>query len=200
MYRTLLSLTAGLLLVLATSTGALAQQSAASGILGQVLDSSGAAVPGATVTVTNAGTNAQRTATSDAEGRFSFPSLPPAVYTLHAELQGFQSADVKNFELRTGETASPTLTLGLGSVTESVSVRADAPLLQTASASVGQVIGERQIENLPLNGRSVLSLASLSAGVSNRAFQRGTQYGRRNEYITVEGGREIGRASCRERV
>ena len=119
MYRPLLSLAAGLLLALATSTGALAaQQSASSGIVGQVLDSSGAAVPGATVTVVNTGTSAQRTATTDAEGRFSFPSLPPATYTLHAELQGFQAADLKNFELRTGETASPTLTLGLGSVTE----------------------------------------------------------------------------------
>src|SRR5689334_13132516 len=157
MYRTLLSLAAGLLLALATSSGAFAQQSASSAIVGQVLDSSGAAVPGATVTVTNTGTAAQRTATSDAEGRFSFPSLPPATYTLHAELSGFQPADVKNFDLRMGETASPTLTLGLGSVTEQVSVRADAPLLQTASASVGQVIGQRQIENLPLNGRNVLS-------------------------------------------
>jgi hypothetical protein len=190
MYRTLLSLATGLLLALATSTGALAQQSASSGIVGQVLDSSGAAVPGAAVTVTNSGTSAQRTATTDAQGRFSFPGLPPATYTLHAELQGFQPADVKNFELRTGETANPTLTLGLGNVTEQVSVRADAPLLQTASASVGQVIGQRQIESLPLNGRSVLSLASLSAGVTPRAFQRGTQYGRRNEYITVEGGRD----------
>ena len=71
MYRTLLSLAAGLLLALATSTGAVAaQQSASSGIVGQVLDSSGAAVPGATVTVVNTGTSAQRTATTDAEGRF----------------------------------------------------------------------------------------------------------------------------------
>ncbi len=190
MYRTLLSLALGGLLALCLSTGAMAQQSASSGIVGQVMDTSGAAVPGATVTVTNVGTSAQRTATSDAEGRFSFPSLPPATYTLRAELQGFQTAEVKNFELRTGETASPVLTLGLGSVTESVSVRADAPLLQTASASVGQVINEKQIDTLPINGRTVLSLASLSAGVSSRAFQRGTQYGRRNEYVTVEGGRD----------
>ncbi len=190
MYRTLLSLALGGLLALCLCTGAMAQQSASSGIVGQVMDTSGAAVPGATVTVTNVGTSAQRTATSDAEGRFSFLSLPPATYTLRAELQGFQTAEVKNFELRTGETASPVLTLGLGSVTESVSVRADAPLLQTASASVGQVINEKQIDTLPINGRTVLSLASLSAGVSSRAFQRGTQYGRRNEYVTVEGGRD----------
>jgi hypothetical protein len=190
MYRTLLSLTLGWLLALCISTGALAQQSASSGIVGQVMDSSGAAVPGATVTVTNVGTSAQRTVATDAEGRFAFPSLPPATYKLHAELQGFQAAELNDLELRTGQTASPTLTLGLGNVTESVSVRADAPLLQTASASVGQVIGEKQIDSLPLNGRTVLSLASLSAGVTPRAFQRGTQYGRRNEYITVEGGRD----------
>jgi hypothetical protein len=190
MYRTLLSLALGWVLALGASPGALAQQSAASGIVGQVLDASGGALPGATVTLTNVGTSAQRTATTDAQGRFSFPSLPPATYTLRAELQGFQSAELKNFELRTGETASPTLTLGVGTVTESVNVNADAPLLQTASASVGQVIDQRQIESLPLNGRTVLSLASLSAGVTPRAFQRGTQYGRRNEYVTVEGGRD----------
>jgi hypothetical protein len=190
MYRKLLSLAGAMLLALGASTGALAQQSASSGIVGQILDSSGGAVPGATVTVTNVGTNAQRTATSDADGRFSFPSLPPATYSLRAELQGFQSAELKAFDLRNGETASPTLTLGLGSVTESVSVRADAPLLQTASASVGQVIDQRQIESLPLNGRSVLSLAALSAGVTPKAFSRTPQYGRRNEYITVEGGRD----------
>ena len=153
-------------------------------------DSSQAAIPGATVTVTNVGTNAQRTAVTDGEGRFSVPALPPATYHIKVELQGFQTAELPNFVLRQGETARPTITLGIATVTESVTVTGEAPLLQTQSASVGQVINEKQIEDLPLNGRTVLSLASLSAGVTPRNFARNTQFGRRNQFITVEGGRD----------
>lgn len=178
---------ASLLLV---SAAGYAQQSASSGLVGQVTDSSDAAIPGATVTVTNVGTNAQRTTVTDGEGRFSIPALPPATYHIKVELQGFQTAEVPAFVLRQGETARPTITLGLATVTESVTVTGEAPLLQTQSASVGQVINEKQIEDLPLNGRNVLSLASLSAGVTPRNFARNTQFGRRNQFITVEGGRD----------
>ncbi|HEY7284720.1 MAG TPA: carboxypeptidase-like regulatory domain-containing protein, partial [Vicinamibacterales bacterium] len=188
MLRKFAGLVLGVLLV--TCGIAHAQQSASSGIQGIVTDSSGAAVPGATVTVTNIGTNAERVTVTDPAGRFSVPNLLPARYRVHVELQGFQAAEVSDLELRDGETARPTLTLAVGGVSEAVSVQAESPLLQTQSASVGQTIGEKQIEALPLSGRSVLSAASLAAGVTPRAFQRGTQYGRRNEYITVEGGRD----------
>ena len=167
-----------------------AQQSASSGLVGLVTDATDAAIPGATVTVTNVGTNAQRTTITDAEGRFSIPALPPATYDIRVELQGFRTAELPNFVLRQGETARPTITLGIAAVAESVTVTGEAPLLQTQSASVGQVISERQIEDLPLNGRNVLSLASLSAGVTPRNFARNTQFGRRNQFITVEGGRD----------
>ena len=167
-----------------------AQQSASSGLAGQVTDASQGGVPGATVTVTNVGTNAQRIAITDGEGRFSIPALPPAAYHIKVELQGFQTAELANFVLRQGETARPAITLGVATVSESVTVTGEAPLLQTQSASVGQVINEKQIEDLPLNGRTVLSLASLSAGVTPRNFARNTQFGRRNQFITVEGGRD----------
>src|SRR5919106_1386616 len=176
------------LFVLAAPTSA--QQSASSGLVGQVTDSSHAAIPGATVTVTNVGTNAQRIAMTDAEGRFAVPALPPATYHIKVELQGFQTAELPNFVLRQGETARPTITLGVASVAEAITVTGEAPLLQTQSASVGQVINEKQIEDLPINGRNVLSLASLSAGVTPRNFARNTQFGRRNQFITVEGGRD----------
>ncbi len=188
MYRT----TASLVLAFSflVSAGAAAQQSASSGLVGQVTDASQGALPGATVTVTNVGTNAQRTTVTDGEGRFSVPGLPPATYHIKVELQGFQAAEVPNFVLRQGETARPNVTLGLATVSEQVTVTGETPLLQTQSASVGQVISEKQIEDLPLNGRNVLSLASLSAGVTPRNFQRNTQFGRRNQFITVEGGRD----------
>ena len=153
-------------------------------------DSSHGAVPGATVTVTNVGTNAQRTTVTDGEGRFSIPALPPAAYHIKVELQGFQTAELPNFVLRQGETARPAITLGVATVSEAITVTGESPLLQTQSASVGQVINEKQIEDLPLNGRNVLSLASLSAGVTPRNFARNTQFGRRNQFVTVEGGRD----------
>jgi hypothetical protein len=176
--------------LLLMTAGAAAQQSASSGFAGLVTDSTEGGVPGATVTVTNVGTNAQRTTVTDGEGRFSIPALPPATYHIRVELQGFQTADLPNFVLRQGETARPTITLGVATVTESITVTGDAPLLQTQSASVGQVINEKQIEDLPLNGRTVLSLASLSAGVTPRDPARNTQFGRRNQFVTVEGGRD----------
>ena len=191
--RVLMKITlANLVLVslLVMSAVASAQQSASSGLVGQVTDSSQAAIPGATVTVTNVGTNAQRTTVTDGEGRFSIPALPPASYHIKVELQGFQTAELPNFVLRQGETARPTITLGVATISEAITVTGESPLLQTQSASVGQVISEKQIEDLPLNGRSVLSLASLSAGVTPRNFERNTQFGRRNQFITVEGGRD----------
>src|SRR5687768_1385839 len=176
--------------VFLASTSGWAQQSASSGLVGLVTDSSQAAIPGATVTVTNVGTNAQRTTVTDGEGRFLVPALPPATYHIKVELQGFQTAELSNFVLRQGEMARPAITLGVATVTEAITVTGEAPLLQTQSASVGQVISEKQIEDLPLNGRTVLSLASLSAGVTPRNFARNTQFGRRNQFVTVEGGRD----------
>jgi Carboxypeptidase regulatory-like domain/TonB-dependent Receptor Plug Domain len=169
-----------------------AQESASSGIVGQVTDSTQAGVPGATVTVTNVGTSAQRVATTDAQGAFSIPNLQPATYQIRVEKSGFQTALLNSFELRIGDIAHPTITLGVGAVAESVNVEGVAPLLQTQSGTVGQVIDSKQIENLPLNGRNLVQLASLAAGVSPRQnLQRGaTQYGTRNEYVQVEGGRD----------
>jgi outer membrane receptor protein involved in Fe transport len=177
-----------------TSAAAFAQQSATGGIIGQVVDTSGAAVPGAAVTVTHAGTNAQRSATTDAEGRFSVPNLPAAKYHIRVELTGFNVAEIKDFEVRGSEIGRPIVSLTVGGLSEAVTVQAESPLLQTQSASVSQTISQKQIEELPVNGRTLLSFASLSAGVTPRAFNRGTQFGAagssRNQYVTVEGGRD----------
>src|SRR5205823_319417 len=85
-----------LAVLLGAAHSALAQESASSGIVGQVLDSTRGALPGASVTVINTGTNAQRTAVTDGDGRFSIPNLPPAVYRIHVELSGFQTVELKD--------------------------------------------------------------------------------------------------------
>ena len=190
--RRLVSLT--LVLVIAVCVGAHAQESASSAIIGLVTDTTQASLPGATVTVTQVATGAQRVVVTDAEGRFSVPGLRPATYDVKVELSGFTPAEMKQLTLRNGETVRPTLTLSVGTVAEQITVTGETPLLQTSSASVGQVISEKMIEDLPLNGRGVLSLTALSAGVTAQAFNRGTQFGAagssRNQYVTVEGGRD----------
>jgi outer membrane receptor protein involved in Fe transport len=168
----------------------IAQESASSSILGQVFDSSQAALPGATVTVVDIGTGAQRLAVTDSEGRFAIPGLRASRYLLKAELPGFGSAEIKELVLRAGEVARPSLTLTVASVSESITVVSQAPLIETSSASVGQVINEKMLEDIPIGGRTLLNVTTLAAGVTGREFQRGTQYGRRDQFITVEGGRD----------
>src|SRR2546428_11021565 len=120
MFRRLGSLT--LATVLLVATAALAQESASSGIVGQVTDTTHGVIPGATVTVINTGTNAQRVTVTDAEGRFSVPNLPPATYQIRVELTGFQTAELKDVTLRNGEIARPAIVLGLANVAENVTV------------------------------------------------------------------------------
>jgi hypothetical protein len=180
--------------IICAAPAVFAQESASSGIVGQVLDSTRGALPGASVTVTNVGTNARRTAVTDADGRFSIPNLPPATYEIRVELPGFQTVDVKDFTLRNGENGKPTVTLALANVAENVTVTGTSPLLQVTNASVSQTITQKQIEDLPVAGRTLLSFAALSAGVTPQAFNRGTQFGAagssRSQFVTVEGGRD----------
>src|SRR5262245_36638213 len=136
MYLRVGSVALALLLFLGVAVHA--QESATSGIVGQVTDSTRGALLGATITVINVGTNAQRVATTDTDGRFSVPNLPPATYTIRVELGGFQTVELKEFALRNGEVARLSITLGLASVAETITVVGESPLLQTQSASVSQ--------------------------------------------------------------
>ena len=177
MVRRLASLIVMAVFVAGSARTAGAQESASAGIAGQVLDATRAAVPGATVTVINAGTNAQRVVITDSEGRFTVPNLPGATYAIRVELPGFQTVELKDFILRNGEIAKPTLTMALANVSETVTVVGVSPLLQVANASVSQTITQKQIEDLPVTGRNLLAFAALSAGVTPQAFNRGTQFG-----------------------
>ena len=171
---------------------AFAQESSISGVVGRVTDTSGAVVPGATVHVVNTATSAERTTTTNGSGDFSVPDLPPANYSLRVEKSGFKSASIPSFDLLVGKVANESVVLNVGSASETVEVTTEAPQLQTADATVGQVIGQKQISDLPLNGRNVLQLATLAAGVSPAQFANtGTpgQFGVRKLYITVDGGR-----------
>ncbi len=170
----------------------LSQESSTSGVVGRIADMSGAVVAGATVHIVNRGTGAERTTTTNGSGEFSIPNLPPATYALDVEKQGFKKTAIQSFDLLVGNVANESVVLDIGSASETVEVTSEAQQLQTTEATVGQVIDQKQISDLPLNGRNVLQLATLSAGVSPAQFANtGTpgQFGTRSLYITVDGGR-----------
>jgi hypothetical protein len=178
------------MLLLAAYNSAYGQQSASSAIVGQVVDTTQAVLPGATVTARNIATGATRVAVTDDVGRFSIPALNAATYSLTVELSGFRTTTIRELILRAGETVRPNTTLEVATVAENVSVTAEAPLLQTASASVGSVINEKTLQDIPIAGRTLLNVTTLAPGVTPRDFNRAGFFGRRDQYVTVEGGRD----------
>ncbi len=135
-------------------------------ITGEVQDATGAIIPGATVTARNQSTNAIRTALSNEAGVYSFPALQPGRYNLKVEKQGFRSVTQSDVDLQVQQTARIDFTLEVGRFTETMEVIARAPLLTTESATVGTVIENKRIVELPLNGRNFLQLVALSPNVS----------------------------------
>jgi hypothetical protein len=154
-------------LTLATAGSASAQEFRAT-FKGTVVDTSQAALPGATVTVQNQETNEVASATTNNEGAYTIPFLRPGIYTLTVELAGFQKNSRSNLRLSVGETANINVQLGVG-LTETVNVVSETPLLETAKADRGTVIDSARIAELPLQSRSPMALAVLVAGVNYNA-------------------------------
>jgi hypothetical protein len=161
-------LTSGVLTVaiaLTTGTGsALAQIGTTGSFVGTVRDSSGAVLPGATVTVTNTGTGTPRSEVTDEAGRYLIPSLPPGQYRLEASLQGFRSEVHTDVALTVAKTQEVNFILAIGQMSESVTVNGGAPLVETSSSTVSTLVSGDTIRALPLNGRSFDSLIALSPG------------------------------------
>lgn len=134
---------------------------------GRVADEQGAAVPGVSVVATHLEMGTTSTTVSDSGGLYAFPLLPPGVYSVAAELQGFQKMVRDRVTLGAGQRAVVDLKMVIGSVSETVNVTAEAALLQTGNATVGLSVQIGQIENLPMAGRAPSSLVRLSAGVSD---------------------------------
>lgn len=144
------------LLVAQTSTGAIG---------GTVADGSNAVMPGVSVTATNAGTGDTRTTTTNELGAFLFPALPPGTYEVSAERQGFKKVVRGDIVLSVQDSIRLELVMVVGSVSERVEVTGEMPLLATATSSLGQVVDNRKIVDIPLNGRNTLALVTLTAGV-----------------------------------
>ncbi|MFN7932822.1 MAG: TonB-dependent receptor [Bryobacteraceae bacterium] len=163
-------------------------------VTGEVKDASGAAVAGTAITARNIATNGVRNATTNEEGIYNIPALVPGMYEIKAEHSGFKSSLRSSIELQVQQTARVDFTLEVGQVSESVEVTSAVPLLATEDATVGTVIEQKRITDLPLNGRSFFSLVALSPnvtfGFAQAAQAAGRQGGSRsNLTISMAGAR-----------
>jgi hypothetical protein len=162
MYRLLLVST---VLIFILSAAALAQVITGD-VLGTVTDPSGAVVANAKVIIQNVATNASRDAQTGANGEYVFSLLPPGHYFLTIEAQGFKSYKVADLSLSAGDRSRLDVALQMGNTSESVEVTTAAPLLQTESSSVGSLVSQQIVDELPLNGRNITSLVTLQVGVN----------------------------------
>jgi hypothetical protein len=150
------------LILFAVALPLLAQNAELSGL---ITDPSGLAVSGARVVVRSANTGATRAVSSNQQGEYSVPALLPGPYNITIEANGFQTLNQSGVVFEVGQRARLEFALTVGSKTETVTVQGSAPLLNTSDASVSTLIGNRFVENLPLNGRSFSSLIDLTPGV-----------------------------------
>ncbi len=158
---------AAMLLAFVSGFVAVASAQVESGTInGVVLDNSGAVISGARVTVTNTATGQTRKTVTNASGDYSVPFLAPGTYNVEASKDGFSNAIQRNLTLQVDQTLAINITLKPGSVQETVEVTAAAPVLQTETATLGNVVNSQQVQTLPLNGRNFMDLASLTAGTT----------------------------------
>src|SRR5437870_1581576 len=139
-------------------------QSTTATLSGTVVDANGAAVAGASVTLSNTATGFERKVTTNGEGSFTVPLLPPSNYTLTVDREGFASAQIQNVILNIGDSRFLQITLKVGQVKTEVVITTDPPLISDSPA-VGTVVDRQFVENIPLNGRSFQSLITSVPGV-----------------------------------
>ena len=174
-----------LLPALLLAGGLLAWTQATTGsISGRIADPQGNVLPGAHVTIQDVETGIVNAAVTNQDGEFIETALPPGHYTIKVELSGFATSTVPAFELNIDQKARFNIPMKVGAVTSSVVVSDSAPVLQVQGAETGQVIGTREIEDLPLEGRSFTGLMKLVPGVGDGG-------GGNNLNLSVNGQREF---------
>jgi len=194
-HRTGVTVLAVLLLFLLAATVAFGQTYAT--INGVVQDASGAVIPdatlNATLTLTNVDQNRPWTTRTNSVGAYTFQQIPPGNYKLEVEATGFKKFTRTGLTLQVAQVAEINVSMELGAVTETVEVSAEAPLLQTASSSLGEVVNSITTDNLPLNGRNVIRLVMLTPGINPmrqaRTSTNGMSIGAVN--FSANGGRNV---------
>jgi hypothetical protein len=141
-------------------------QSATAEFNGTVVDQSGAVLPGAAISLTEESTGLARSVNSSDGGRFVIPGVPPGVYTVRAELSGFQTQARTGVRILVGQAVTLTLTMPLGALTDQITVTGEAPLIEVTQTTLGSNLTTEDIENLPTAGREMLSLMQLIPGLT----------------------------------
>ena len=161
-------------------------------INGIVTDSSGGVLPGVTIEAVSTATGATRTAVSGTDGLYTIPLIPPGNYTVKASLQGFRTAQRDGVRVTVTETARVPFQLEVGQLSETITVSAEATLVETSNATHGIVIDEQKVVDLPLNGRNFTQLGTLipvwwrrrrtrrQGGVPRRRVGNATRFTQRN--------------------
>jgi Carboxypeptidase regulatory-like domain/TonB dependent receptor len=181
-----MSLTQKVLITLIALPALALAQSFTASVRGVVTDSSHSPVPAAKVTVTDADRNVSQKVNTDTAGRYVFTALPPGRYSLDVEAEGFSKYSRAAFALQVQQQATIDVELTVGAIATSVSVEAAATLLNTTSATLGQVVENKYILSLPLAGRAPLALVALSPGVTPSNLNPG---GQTNTNFTANGNR-----------
>lgn len=171
------------------ATAAFAQSGATGTIVGTVSDSSGAVVPGATVVITNTAKNLNQQTVTTSAGTYSIPSLLPGSYSVAVTANGFSKQTITGVDLAVGKEVTVDIRLQPGAVNESVNVAASAIALDRENAAVGQVITEKQVVDLPLNGRNFTQLLLLGAGAVQNSGEQGIYRANQGDALTIQGAR-----------
>ncbi|HKO19338.1 MAG TPA: carboxypeptidase-like regulatory domain-containing protein [Acidobacteriaceae bacterium] len=182
----------GFLLALTLTQGMTAQT--AGGVSGHVADPTGAVLPGVEVTLTETATAAVRKTVTTQAGDYTFTEVPPGFYTLKLEHAGFKKTQSESFEVQVQQSVRQNFTLQVGDVTQSIEVSTTGALLQADNASLGTVVENAELKELPLNGRNYLGLVALASNVntlSSGSGQAGSRLGgdRASQSIAVGGQR-----------
>ena len=175
------------LMLLATSMFA---QGTGGALVGRVADETGGALPGVTVTATNDATGVSRSVITGSDGSYRFSSLPVGTYTVVADLAGFNTTTTKNVSVVVATDNARNITLKQGAVKEQITVTAEAPLVAT-SPSVGTVVSQKELENLPLNGRQFANLGTLAPGTTLSVNSDPTKPGQLTIALNGGSGRNV---------
>jgi len=158
-------------------------------ILGTVVDSSGGVLPGVTVTVKNTDTSQSRAVVTDDAGRYRVPLLAPGHYEVTAQISGFQTMVRSGITVTVGQQAVVDARMSLGNVSESITVEGAAPLVETTTGTISNVVTEQQLGSMPLNGRDITQLVLLQPGVvMSRSSVQGSNVGQGTK-MSVAGSR-----------